>query len=147
MTINALVPPVSRKLNEVVAQVKVDEIQRFRWLESMALEVFKMPKSTPDEEVIAELKNRGIYYWNECITLMEGLDQKQQSTKDHKRNRAFIRYCKLRIKSYEVFCKKIAEHTDSYNDELAKYNSEINRLAEDIAANINSTSDTIEQTH
>jgi rhomboid protease GluP len=103
-------------------------IQKFISQESMAVEVFSMPANTPDEQLLAEIKNRGIYYWNENIILLKELDKLNLPDQLHERIKIMLQYCNLRLKSYELIYKAIEEDTDRYQQQIDNYNNQINAI-------------------
>jgi rhomboid protease GluP len=103
------------------------KMQKFADMESMALELYKMPENTPNDKILAEIKNRGIYYWNENIKLLNDLDKLEIPQQLHQRNRILLQYCELRIKSYELIYKAIRENTDKYRLQIDDYNKQIEK--------------------
>ena len=93
--------------------------------ESMALEVYGMPPNTPEEDVLSEIKNRGIYYWQENINLITNLDKLNLPVQIHDRNKILLHYCDLRIKSYDLLYKTISQKTKEYRVDIEAYNKEI----------------------
>ncbi len=90
------------------------KMKKFIVMESMALEVFRKPKHTQKEKLLSEIKNRGIYYWNENIKLLNEIEQLDLPIQIKDKNKKLLQYCKLRIKSYELLYKSINENTDRY---------------------------------
>jgi rhomboid protease GluP len=107
-------------------------MKQFISMESMALEVFKMPENSPKEKLLDEIKNRGLYYWNENIKLVSELDKMKLPEPIHRRNEKLIQYCKLRIKSYELLYKTVEENTDIYNPQLEDYNRQIEAVISEL---------------
>ena len=101
-------------------------------MESMALEVFSLPEETPKEKILSELKDRGIYYWNESLKLLESLDELDLPSTLLERNDKLKEYCELQIKSYELIYKAISEDTDRYNNEINDYNEKIDAILEEL---------------
>ncbi|MES2454241.1 MAG: hypothetical protein V4594_01815 [Bacteroidota bacterium] len=67
--------------------------------ESMALEVFGMPDTISKDEMLYEIKDRGIYYWNENNKIVDEIEQ--MDLPDHIKPVVPVlrNYCALRIKS------------------------------------------------
>ena len=115
------------------AMEKYDEkINRFVALESMALEVFYLPEGTPTEKILYELKERGIYYWNESLILIESLNDLNLPRPILEKNAKLKEYCELRIKSYKLYYKAISEETDKYQIEINDYNSKIETIIKEL---------------
>jgi len=104
------------------------EMKRFISMESMALEVYKLPQNTPKEQLLYGLNDRGIYYWEENIELLDELDKLNLPEDLHQRNTKLKRYCQLRIESYELIVKGIKENTDRYQPQIEAYNKSIQEI-------------------
>lgn len=111
-----------------------EKMQRFVSLESMALEVLQLPESTPEDRLLAELRERGIYYWRESLGIMEEVEQMQLPEPLIQRNAKLKEYCELRIKSYELLYKSIAEDTDQYDDEINSCVKKIEVIINELSA-------------
>jgi rhomboid protease GluP len=101
-------------------------------MESMALEVYGLPEGTPKDELLAEIKYRGIYYWNENIKLLDSFEKLDLPLEIRTRNMLLKEYCQLRINSYELLYKGISEGTDLYTQEIEEYNRQIAEKIEEI---------------
>ncbi len=113
--------------------VRYDEkMQRFVSLESMAMEVLQRPAGTPDELLLSELRERGIYYWKESLEIMEEIEHMKLPDALIRRNIKMKEYCELRIKSYELLYKSIAEHTDQYDSEINNYVQKIDAIIREL---------------
>ena len=94
-------------------------------MESMALEVYNMPPNTPNDKILYGIKDRGIYYWNENIKLIDSFKDLDLPLEIRTRNRLLKEYCELRIKSYELLYKAISEDTEQYKSQIEDYNQKI----------------------
>ena len=101
------------------------QMDKFIEMEAKALEVYNLPENSPDEIVLDEIKNKGIYYWKKNILLLDSLQNLDLSTEIRTRNRILKEYCELRIKSYELLYKAVSENTDIYQKQLELYNTQI----------------------
>jgi rhomboid protease GluP len=104
------------------------KMQEFASMESMALEVYSLPEETSNEKILSELKDRGLYYWNENLKLIESLNDLNLPLFIEERNTKLKEYCELRIKSYELIYKAIEEETDQYENEINEYNWKIEAI-------------------
>lgn len=104
------------------------ELQQFVSMEAMALEVYNLPEGTPDEKILSEIKNRGLYYWNENLKLIDSFKRLDLPLQVRVRNRKLKEYCELRIRSYELIYKAIEEDTDIYENEINEYNKKIETI-------------------
>lgn len=101
------------------------QMKEFALLEQMALEIYRMPANTPKEDRLSEIKERGLYFWNQDLQLLNHVDSFHLPPSLHQRDRYLIRYCKLRIRSYKLLYKAIEDPADIYQDSLKLYNAEI----------------------
>lgn len=104
------------------------EMERFASMESMALEVYSLPQGTPNEKILSEIKDRGLYYWNENIKLIESFKDLDLPLPIRERNSKLKEYCELRIASYELIYKTIDEDTDKYESAINEYNKKIETI-------------------
>ncbi|MTH14215.1 rhomboid family intramembrane serine protease [Flavobacterium sp. LC2016-01] len=111
-------------------------MQEFTDMEKMALEAYSTPYGNSIEEnkesVLYMIRDRGIYYWNENISLINELDKLYLPKEIHEQNEKLIEYCKLRISLYELACKKIVENTAQYNDQMLTLNFKIESILNQI---------------
>jgi len=104
------------------------KMNEFASTESMAMEAFNMPKETSKEELLNEIKNRGIYYWNDNIQLVNEVEAYNLPPSLHKRNKLLLEYCNLRIKSYELMYKNVENETDLLDSQINGYNTQIDSV-------------------
>ena len=108
------------------------KINEFVVMESMALEVFSLPEGTSTEKILSELKDRGIYYWNENLKLIESLNDLDLPQPIIESNAKLKEYCELRVKSYELYYKAVSEDTDKYQMEINDYNNKIEAIIKEL---------------
>jgi len=101
------------------------KMKEFVSMESMAMEVYKLPQNTSNENLLYGLKERGIYYWEENLKLLESFKDLDLPIEIRIRNRIIKEYCELRIKSYQLIYKAISENTEQYKDQIENYNKQI----------------------
>lgn len=101
---------------------KMDE---FAAMESKALEVYNLPPDTPTDQLLSQIKDTGIYYWNENIKLINGFDKLELPAEIRTRNKILKNYCELRIKSYELIYKAIDEDSEQYKTQIEDYDKQI----------------------
>ena len=51
----------------------------------------------------------------------------------HAKNKKLIKYCDLRIKSYELIYKSIAENTENYKREIENYDKQIEAIVKELS--------------
>lgn len=104
-------------------------MQEFTDMENMALEAYSVQYgnsySENKESTLYLIKDRGIYYWNESITLITELDKLYLPKEIHEQNQRFIEYCKLRISLYELAYQKILENSSAYDEKMLELNFKI----------------------
>jgi rhomboid protease GluP len=108
------------------------KMREFTAMERMALEVYSMPQNTPKDSVLMEIKDRGIYYWNENIELINDADKMDLPAVIHERDKKLIYYCNLRIKAYKFMYKATDEGTPKYKDSIAACNKDIQALVDSL---------------
>ena len=108
------------------------KMRAFTSMERMALEIYNIPKTAPKDSTLGEIKGRGIYYWNQNIELLNGLEKLTIPESLHEQDRKLIHYCELRLKSYNLIYKAVDEGTDKYKDSIAIYNKDIEAIINDI---------------
>jgi rhomboid protease GluP len=91
-----------------------------------------LDSDTPKEVWLHALGDSGIYYWNQCIQVINEARQLKVSDELKDRSDALIEYCNLRIQSYNYYYKKIAGTTSPGMDSLTYYNSQITDLMESL---------------
>ena len=104
------------------------EMEHFQDLESMALDVYKMPVSADKKIVLEEIQDRGIYYWKECIKLVKGMEPLSLPKEIKEQNKKLVQYCEMRIESYQLLYRKIEEDSDLYDKELEKSDQKIEAI-------------------
>lgn len=115
-----------------IAPYEIDKyesrMKEFASKESMALEMYRMPEGTPKENILREINTRSIYYWNENLNVIKGMDLLNIPDELHKRNKRLTAYCELRIKSCELISRTVDEETDKYNGEIEDVNKQIEAI-------------------
>lgn len=109
-------------------------MRKFYDLEKASLEYYHISNDTTTSAKLFILKNHGIVYWERNAKLIKQLDQLDLSDNIHIRNNKLIRYCGLRIRSYQLTYKKIEESTDKYDRELTVIEREIVDIIKDITS-------------
>lgn len=84
------------------------QMQVFYALDTDALKVVKDFVDKPEETQLSGLK-AGIGDWSKGLKLIRQSDQLNLSEKIHQRNALFIRYCQLRIQSYQLIASGIKQ--------------------------------------
>jgi rhomboid protease GluP len=99
----------------------------FSEMEKLALEAYHEQSDTK-EHILYMIKDRGIYYWEECITTLKDLERLSLPEALHNQNKNLIKYCELRIKSYDLSYKKINENSIAYDSAIENLNDQISEL-------------------
>ncbi|MFA5971180.1 MAG: rhomboid family intramembrane serine protease [Lentimicrobiaceae bacterium] len=108
------------------------KIKTFVSNESMAIEVFNLPENTPKDQLLYGLKERGIYYWNENIKLLDEVEKLDLPSEIHNKNSKLKQYCELRIKSYELYYKTISEDTHIYKFQIENFERQIGTIINEL---------------
>ena len=104
------------------------EMQEFISMEQMALKIYDLPGGPLNPAALYQLKDIGIYYWIECINVIDKFEKLKLPRELKDRNILLKEYCNLRIKSYELMYAAILEGTDIYSSEIEHYNSKIEAI-------------------
>jgi rhomboid protease GluP len=104
-------------------------------MEKMAMEVYNRINTESKEQLLYDIKDRGIYYWNENINLIDEIDKLNLPEEVHQRNAKIKLYCELRIKSYQLLYKAVSENTDKYKMEVQNYDKQIQAIVDDLKTN------------
>lgn len=99
--------------------------ERFKVLETMALGVFTLKEDAKKEDILYEIRDRGIYYWNENISLLDSLEHLNLPPFVRERDKTLKEYCNLRIKAYELMYKAIEKNSHEYDADIVKINEQI----------------------
>ncbi len=94
------------------------KMKEFVKRETVALEVYKMAGDTPKEKLLAEIKDKGISSWKENIKLIDSFKDTELPLEIRTRNRLLREYCELRLASFDLLYKAIAEDTDQHKEQL-----------------------------
>ncbi|MBE0390870.1 rhomboid family intramembrane serine protease [Flavobacterium sp. PL002] len=109
--------------NDIV--IYENKMKDFVEMEKLAMEVYSRSKYEAKEDLLYNIKDRGIYYWNENINLLNEADKLSLPNEIHVRNEMMREYCELRIKSFDLLYKSVNEDTDKYNVEIQAYDQQI----------------------
>jgi rhomboid protease GluP len=112
------------------------KMEKFSSLESMALEFYSRDAATPKDELLEEIKDRGIYYFQQSINVVSEADKLDLPEELHAKNRRIIDYCNLRIICYKAIYKAIEEDTGKYESEIADYNKQIENILKELGAQL-----------
>lgn len=119
--------------NDIV--IYEQKMKDFAEMEKMALEVYNQAYYYPKEDLLYNIKERGIYYWTENINVVNEIDKLNLPEEIHLRNAKVKTYCELRIKSFDLLYKAISENTDKYKVEIQNYEHQIDLLVSELKAN------------
>lgn len=108
------------------------QMKRFYSMDAMALEVLNMPDNTPKKTLLSEYKERGLYYWQENLNLLDSLDRLHLSKDLVNRNKKLREYVNLRLESYNLMYKKIDAGSDAYDADLAVIQQRIIQLLNEL---------------
>src|SRR5690606_8810425 len=107
-------------------------MQEFLEMESMALEVYRLPPGVPEAHILYELKERGLYYWNKNFELVKGFDKLNLPKVVQQQNTLLKEYCRLRIESYELLIKAVDKGSNEFDEDIKNYDEKINAVIQEI---------------
>ena len=108
------------------------KMKEFATMESMALDIYNITQELPKDEILYEIKDRGIYYWKENLKLVDSFERLQLPRVLQKRNQILREYCELRIKSYELLYKAISEDNKTYGGQIDDYHKQITAIIDEL---------------
>lgn len=109
-----------------------EEMKRVVSMESLAMEVYRLPKSTSKEKMLYALEDRGAYYWEESIKIIDDLNTIELPPAIRERNALLRKYCEVRLKSFRLLYKTLDEGTDSYQGQLKKCSLKIQQISKEL---------------
>lgn len=112
-----------------------NKMKEFNDMEKMALEIYSRANYEAKEDLLYNIKDRGIYYWNENINLINEVDKLNLPVEIHQRNSKIKLYCELRIKTFHLLYKAVSENTDKYKIEIQNYDNQIQSIMNELKAN------------
>jgi rhomboid protease GluP len=101
------------------------KMKTFTSLEAKALDVLELPGNTPKAQLLSAIKDKGINYWNQNLTITNEIETMDLPAFIKRSNASLKYYCGLRLKSYQLMYKAVAENTSIYDREIKNYNGEI----------------------
>jgi rhomboid protease GluP len=117
---------------------KYDKLmQEFVKTEHRALQIHKLSPDAAKERLLYEIKNRGIYYWNENISIMKEVQKLKLPQQIQDRNIKLLEYCQLRIKGLELTYKAIEQESPMYQTQIENYNKQIENIITELTGNNN----------
>ena len=105
-----------------------EKMKTFVSSESQALEFYNLSGSTPKDKLLYALQDRGIYYWNLNINIIDEIDKLNLPSSIHEKNSKMRQYCKLRISSFELMYKAIEKDSKRDKALIEYYDEEIKKL-------------------
>jgi len=99
--------------------------------ENIALTIYQLPKSTPNDQLTNEIENNGIPHWRTELSILDKVDKLDLPENISSRNDILRQYCNLRIKSYELLDKGIKENNVN-KDSITYYNNKIDSLISEL---------------
>ncbi len=107
-------------------------MNKFSTIEHKALHFYYIQQqaSSPlsNDELLAELKDTSLFYWQEGKQLILRLDSLKIPGELHKRNQKLVTYCDLRISCFQLMYESIRDNTHEYNSQIRDYNQSIDSL-------------------
>jgi rhomboid protease GluP len=109
-------------------------VEQFIVQEARALRIYALPQGTSEDSILNIIQNEAIPIWKENIRLMEASLRLDLNEENVKIANTLIEYCKLRLDSYELIYKSIADKTDLYNLSIEAKNREIDEIIKKISS-------------
>ncbi|PTT03034.1 rhomboid family intramembrane serine protease [Pedobacter sp. HMWF019] len=108
-------------------------IVEFYDMENTALGVLK-ESNDKSEQVLRSGLRKGIGYWKRSINLITELDHLTLSEKLHTRNKKLIRYCQLRLQSYQLIDQNINLDSGTDIPQIQQINKQIKSTIDELSS-------------
>lgn len=108
-------------------------MESFYQLEEKAVKVLGKEDNRTAAELLPDLQ-QGISYWQEGIRLVKDLDKLNVSSGIHSRNRQLIRYCQLRVKSYQITLNAYQKGTYPDQQQVFNINQQIKKVMNELSS-------------
>jgi rhomboid protease GluP len=105
----------------------------FARLERKALAVLQPPEGGVSKAAwLHAIRDSGNYYWNKSLRVLNETNQLDVSEQLKTQRDVLIRYCNLRILSYNYIYRKMTDSASSGEDSVGYFNSQISGLLESL---------------
>lgn len=108
-----------------------DGIAEFAENEGLALELFTLIETADDHQITDFISNTGIPAWQRNLQILDEMDQLEGIYEElRKQNEILREYCLLRIESYQLIGKAIAEDSLVYDQQIENIHKRIDDVLE-----------------
>lgn len=97
-------------------------------MEAKGMSFYSLPQNSSNEVLLANIQDTALFYWGKNKDLVVELDKLELPQEIHLRNVSLVKYCDLRIQSFELIYKAIKENTNSYDSLITNCNNELEIL-------------------
>ncbi|WDF55613.1 rhomboid family intramembrane serine protease [Mucilaginibacter sp. KACC 22063] len=108
-------------------------MESFYQLEEKALKVVGQEDNKNSDALLPDLQ-QGISYWQEGISLINESDKLNVSSSIHSKNRQLIKYCQLRIKSYQITYYAYQNGTYPDQKQVFEINQQIKEVMNELSS-------------
>lgn len=107
------------------------KMKTFAANEESALEVLRLPDSTPLQTKLSGFKT-GLAYWQQNMDILNSMQSLKLPEEAVSRNQKLVEYCMLRINTYSLLCKEIEENTGKYDDQIKTYAQQTEKIIDEL---------------
>lgn len=107
-------------------------MEEFSRLEDQALTIYNLPDETSTDTILSMIQHKGIRNWKHNIRILESLQGLDLPVDYETRIYLLKEYCQLRIKSYELLYRSVANNTNIYKQQLDSFNAQITQKVNQI---------------
>jgi len=111
-----------------VAGIYDTKIAEFGRLEDQALDILRYADETDIPKLERKLNQEGVALWEQACAVIAELDELNLPDNLQAQNQRFMRYCNLRIKSYQCIARSLTDTTGAYEDSIVYYQRTIDEL-------------------
>ncbi|RAI97482.1 rhomboid protease GluP [Chitinophaga skermanii] len=95
----------------------------------MAFGIYSMPTTFTREQQLRQIKDNGIYYWDENLRLLDEATHMHLSKKSQRHNQVLIQYNEIQRRIFVFQYKRIDESTQKYNQAILDARADADDLA------------------
>lgn len=107
-------------------------MNRFGALEKEAMSVFQLPRNTPAAEVAKAINEQGIPAWKQASAVLDETDKLELPDDYRRRNQLLRQYSTLRINSFTLLGRSLADTTHRYDKQIEAYDQRIRTILNEL---------------
>lgn len=122
LLVMASIPKPNTALDEALHSLSV--------IEEEAMAMYRFPENTPNDSILHFVETVGLPSWNRGLELLNDVPDQELNAEQLEIRDMMIRYCDLRIRSYELIRYNLLQTNSDSMDKLGEINGEIKDLVQ-----------------